>query len=613
MHLHIYVLFTLIILFEIFSKVSPRGNAVSVGGADGSVALAQVTTEWPDPWYSPYSGTYAANVTVDLASLSGAGIWKVFIMNAWSLSERVEYDITVRLKFQGLPPSKTGGSCGPTMSPTPFETAVPTISMGPTASPTKIAEGSAQYVIPIDKVALGVYNNGEALVQDHIELHKFSFSGILTAIELNLDPYIDGYETRGTNAWLLAVAVTDPSGLVAQVGGSSWRKQQNNFYSRNWPDPWLGRMSDGHPWVGSRDVHAAGLQNVSIHIEMESIVDYNDDQLSSDSALEEDAYIENLKPSEQDDSYYSGDDEYYSNHHHKSKSHASANLMTIEPPGLWSVDLAMGYPWTIRAPVNFSGAVILHFKKTSITGVVFAFPTSLSLFKYSSNSSNTSGASEAIDNPVPLPVSSGPVKIPPSDNGSGLDPPSGDNANFNPTPEKGEDGSSMDNRDDTSNGNNNAADKYNIPTYIPYEAPFHDDIVMRAPNDGEQSRIGDDKEPFKTISGDNLSPAQNSSIALKHAKKFIKSTNIIAWSTAVGIILLVLSLILFSLFKNILYKQKSEPSEQESMGLISVQMTDSLRKSNGDKLFDTYSDKIQMLTQQKPDISTAPKYGSINV
>ena len=136
MYLHIYVLFTLIILFEIFSKVSPRGNAVSVGGADGSVALAQVTTEWPDPWYSPYSGTYAANVTVDIASLSGAGIWKVFIMNAWSLSERVEYDIIVRLKFQGLPPSKTGGSCGPTMSPTPFETAVPTISMGPTASPT---------------------------------------------------------------------------------------------------------------------------------------------------------------------------------------------------------------------------------------------------------------------------------------------------------------------------------------------------------------------------------------------------------------------------------------------------------------------------------------------
>ena len=116
--------------------MSPRGNAVSIGGADSSVALAQVTTEWPDAWYSPRSGTYVANVTVDLASLSGAGIWKILVMNAWSLSERVEYDIIISLKFQGLPPSKTGGSCGPTLSPTPFETAVPTVSMGPTPSPT---------------------------------------------------------------------------------------------------------------------------------------------------------------------------------------------------------------------------------------------------------------------------------------------------------------------------------------------------------------------------------------------------------------------------------------------------------------------------------------------
>ena len=75
---------------------------MSIGGADSSVALAQVTTEWPDAWYSPRSGTYVANVTVDLASLSGAGIWKILVMNAWSLSERVEYDITISLKFQGL-------------------------------------------------------------------------------------------------------------------------------------------------------------------------------------------------------------------------------------------------------------------------------------------------------------------------------------------------------------------------------------------------------------------------------------------------------------------------------------------------------------------------------
>ena len=48
----------------------------------------------------------------------------------------------------------------------------------------------------------------------------------------------------------------------------------------------------------------------------------------------------------------------------------SQDSHTGEPPGLWSVEIAMGYPWTIRAPVNFSGAVILHFKDTITTGVV---------------------------------------------------------------------------------------------------------------------------------------------------------------------------------------------------------------------------------------------------
>ena len=587
--------------------VSPRGNAVSVGGADSSVALAQVTTEWPDTWSRTHSGTYHADVAVDLASLSGAGVWKVFIMNAWSLSERVEYDITVRMKFQGLPPSKTGGSCGPTLSPTPFETALPTVSMGPTPSPTKIAEGSAQYVIPIHKVALGVHDDGKALVQDHIELHKFSFSGVLTSIEINLDPYIDGYETRGTNAWLLAVAVTDPSGLVAQVGGSSWRKQQNNFYSRNWPDPWLGKMSDGRPWVGSRDVHAAGLLNFSVPMEMGSTVDHNDDHPSSDNVLEKDAYYENFESTEQDDSYYSGDDQYYSNHHDKSKAHISANLMSIEPPGLWSVEIAMGYPWTIRAPVNFSGAVILHFKKTIVTGVVLAYPFSLSSFKYSFNTSNNSSAAiETTADSVSLPISSG-----------SSDPPTGDNDNFNIPPKRDEDGSSMNNPDDTNSANNDAADKHNSPSNIPYQGPFHDDTDMRAPIKSEQGKISDDGGPFKSVSGDNLSPAQNSSVPLRHTIKPFLRTNIIGWSSVVGIILLVVSFILFTLFRRILYK-KSENSEQESVGLISVQMSDSARKFNGDELFQTYNNKIQMQSQQKPDRSTciplsAPKYGSIDI
>ena len=42
--------------------------------------------------------------------------------------------------------------------------------------------------------------------------------------------FFKGYlETDGTDAWLLAVAVTDPWGLVAQVRGSSSMEQLNQF------------------------------------------------------------------------------------------------------------------------------------------------------------------------------------------------------------------------------------------------------------------------------------------------------------------------------------------------------------------------------------------------
>lgn len=116
--------------------VSPRGEAVSVGGADSSVGLAQVTTEWPDTWSRLRSGAYRAEVDVSLAALSGSGTWTVFLMNAWSLSERVEYDLSIGFRFQGRPDYKTGGSCSPSASPTPVETSAPTVSMAPTSAPT---------------------------------------------------------------------------------------------------------------------------------------------------------------------------------------------------------------------------------------------------------------------------------------------------------------------------------------------------------------------------------------------------------------------------------------------------------------------------------------------
>jgi hypothetical protein len=347
--------------------VSPRGEAVSVGGADSSVGLAQVTTEWPDSWSRLRSGAYHAEVDVSLAALSGSGTWTVFLMNAWSLSERVQYDLSIGFRFQGRPDYKTGGSCSPTARPTPIETSTPTFSMAPTSAPTPISEGNAQYVIPIAKVALGVYNDGKELVQDKVMLHTFNFTGSLSAIELHLDPYHDGYQTRGTDAWLLAVAVTDPWGLVAQVGGSGWKKNPDGFYRRNWPDPWLGRFSEGKPWIGTRDVHAAGLANVSSAL---NPIVYLADASNLPEVEHTIAFEDNMGgASPHYDDFYIHDDEYVQ------KPKVTPHTQIVRKlSGAWSVEIAIGYPWTIRSPVNYSGSVILHFTDTKESGTIMAFP-----------------------------------------------------------------------------------------------------------------------------------------------------------------------------------------------------------------------------------------------
>ena len=209
---------------------------MSVGGADSSVGIAQVTTEWPDTWSRLHSGTYRAHVDVSLAALSGSGTWTVFIMNAWSLSERVEYDVSVGFRFRGRPDYLTGGTCGPTASPTPIETSAPSISMGPTHSPTRIPKGSAQYVIPIPHVSLGVHRYLSTLHPETVPLHTFCFSGRLVAIEININSYDkkSRVATQGTDAWLLTISVTDPSGLMAQIGGMHYMARDNRFYLRRY-------------------------------------------------------------------------------------------------------------------------------------------------------------------------------------------------------------------------------------------------------------------------------------------------------------------------------------------------------------------------------------------
>ena len=65
--------------------------------------------------------------------------------------------------------------------------------------------------------------------------------------------------------------------------------------------------------------------------------------------------------------------------------------------GVWSVELAMGYPWTVRSPVNYSGSVILHFTDTKDSGTVMAFPVRDVAFHNSAPSTDDSEDSDSGD------------------------------------------------------------------------------------------------------------------------------------------------------------------------------------------------------------------------
>ena len=568
---------------------------MSVGGADCSVGIAQVTTEWPDTWSRVRSGTYRAHVDVSLAALSGSGTWTVFIMNAWSLSERVEYDVSVGFRFRGRPDYLTGGTCSPTASPTPLDTSAPSISMEPTHSPTLIPKGSAQYVIPIDNVSLGVRDNGQSLVQDKKALHSFSFTGSLTAIELNLDPYLDGYETRGTNAWLLVVAVTDPWGLVAQVGGNGWLKKPDGFYSRNWPDPWLGQFSEGRPWFGIRDVHAAGLGNITVE---EDPYDNAGQYYGSN--------FDSAGLSRYDDFYYYHDEPNVKKTGKQLKKDKAVTPLKQKPTGMWTVDLAIGFPWTIRSAVNYSGSVVLHFTDTVESGVVMAYP-------YNPRPPHPIATRSPTSEAVKVPTTGGDDSNN-NDNGS-----SGDTDNSAPpvsqpsgSQRSSNSSSNSTNIGDTGNGNGDST--------VPFPDPNPPVVPVIGNSDGspDKPKKGG-KKPHKpdSSSPDNsnrkniTNPDDHSTTNTTKSSLLARASYALFWLLVILGVLLLLACTLSSIFKFNLFTF-GQPTEEETTRLVSVEVGDSTH-SGGEKMYvnmlKTFPQKNTTLLSHQ-DSSAEHTYGS---
>ena len=137
--------------------------------------------------------------------------------------------------------------------------------------------------------------------------------GELQAITMKID---ENTQIRGSNAWLLTVIVTSPNGLLAQTGGYEYRYRSDRFYSRRWPDPWIGQIigtstldsqTNSNDWISTRDVSAAGLSSIN-------------------------------------------------NHNNKNQKKMNDNNNE------WKVELAIGYMLSPRLPVNYTGMITLYFK-----------------------------------------------------------------------------------------------------------------------------------------------------------------------------------------------------------------------------------------------------------
>lgn len=375
--------------------LSPSGNAVAIGGADSSLGLATKTTEWPDSWINNESGAYYASINVAVAGLDGPGAWEVYVMNSWSGSGAVWFNASLTMDFASAI-SNTSVTCSPTPQPTLDSTVQPTLapSQHPVANKLTYLH---THSIHFTDVSLAVRESQENAANDNkmhihsdvmvhndaVTLEAFNFTGTLEHIGISIDGIVNSMETRGVNSWFFTVTISDSRGLEVQVGGYEWLAERDRFYVRRWPDPWIGKASLGRRWVAQRDVHAAGL------IGCRGSAPDNSEYSESSSCP---AYIRSsIHKGGVDEWYIDSDAEeggqwlpigLLESGKGKTK-HSHGGLQPSEEPtpvpsdsarslpiphkirhrnSDWVVKIAMGYPWGLHSPVNFSGIVQLTFR-----------------------------------------------------------------------------------------------------------------------------------------------------------------------------------------------------------------------------------------------------------
>ena len=80
--------------------VSPDGTVFGVDGYNTNTSDAgyppNYLVNWPSDWNTSSAGVYYAQFSIP-EGVTGDGVWSVVVMNAWTTSQTVEYDLTIEI------------------------------------------------------------------------------------------------------------------------------------------------------------------------------------------------------------------------------------------------------------------------------------------------------------------------------------------------------------------------------------------------------------------------------------------------------------------------------------------------------------------------------------
>ena len=77
--------------------VDPNGQCIAVGGYNVSSSCSAGYAVWPSGWNVTPSGTYTTTIDFTAAGLYGFGQWTLRLINGWTSSSSVDYDMTATL------------------------------------------------------------------------------------------------------------------------------------------------------------------------------------------------------------------------------------------------------------------------------------------------------------------------------------------------------------------------------------------------------------------------------------------------------------------------------------------------------------------------------------